>query len=162
MKKLITAILCSLVLLCLCGCVEVNLTPVDYGFDFEFLADYKELDFTGYEIFANGFGCTVYCNPKYAETGEVYVHYTVSGAPDCLDPWRLTCIHCTDPEVEFFGGLTLADVEEIKEYLENGGFKIETDGNGFTAKKGRVFVNYVKDKMLVINYQSTNKQHVDF
>lgn len=160
MKKVVSAILCSVSLLCLCGCSE-TLTPVDYGFDFEFLTEIHKLDFTGYEMLPGGFGCSVYYNSKYTDS-DVYVRYTVSGAPDCLDPWRLTCIQCTDPEVEFFDGLTLADDEEIIEYLENDGFKIETKNNGLTAEKGRIFVSYVKDKDFTVNYQSTNNQNVYF
>lgn len=189
MKKLLLTTAVVLAVLCICGCTrkiagsdlstaaiinessETEISGEDYGFEFDFLANAADLDFTGYET-VPGFGCVGYFNPKYADPesesfyGEIYVLYTVSSAPDCSDSEQfVTHIHCTDPEVKFFNGLTLADDGELKAFLESNGFIIEMfDGipTHFTAKKGRVFVNYLKDGMISIGYEVTNYKGMEF
>ena len=135
----------------------VKLVNKDATFEFELLENVTEVDFSA-------FVCAFYSGVHFywrEEPGtDQRVVYEVDECPEIKEgAIFVTFIRCSDPEVQFMGGLSLkSGAEEVKKKLKRNGFKIEQDStaNGlmYRAKKGKlsVFIDYSEERINFVSF----------
>lgn len=150
---------------------EVEKINETSAFELKFLEDVKNKDLSEF-IYHPGFGVSGYSNAKYADaqtfSEDIIVQYNVTAYPDYADGGSfVTDIYCSDPEVTFYGGYTIASGDCFAEELEAAGYSIErTDssayGVGFRATRGNITIFYILNHEFTIRYNVGNRNDIVF
>ena len=118
-----------------------------------------------FKYFPGMFGGEMYLGSKYEliRNGEneyllpeIYVLYTYSGYPDCIDAYCLTSIEITDPEVFVYGLTINSTKEKVNEVMLANGF--EEKGDNTYLKNNCNFT--FSSNNIQIKAPSTNKHNI--
>lgn len=106
-------------------------------------------------------GNSLYAYPVSPSNGP-YVIYQTSGYPDSSDPYHVTKITITDPEVTVYGLTLNSTPEEITGTMSAEGFRGACDGENCTWKKHNCYFNFtnITQKEITIGASSTNLHHI--
>lgn len=141
-------------------------------FELKFLEDVENKDLSGFD-YHPGFGVTGYSNPKYSGSTtfshDIIVQYDVTAYPDYADGGHfVTSIYCSDPEVTFFDGYTVASGKELVQALTEAGYQTKLFGTSasglpiYDAIKGNIKICYIQNDSFYIRYDVSNRDGIMF
>ena len=168
MKKIVTLLLCIVVLLILVGCSSNKLEKPETNLEFWIGENVDDVDFSNYQMKYGMFGGNMYYGTGYVPTldeneqqvdPEHCVIYTVTSYPDYMNKAQhITGIEITDPEIEFYGLSINSSKEDIKNVMEEQGFTVIEGEYGITAEKGKFTFDFNKRyNCITIRVEVTNR-----
>lgn len=151
---------------------EVEKINENSTFELKFLEDVREKDLSEF-ICHPGFGVSGYSNAKYGDThrfsNDIIVQYDVTAYPDYADGGSfVTSIYCSDPEVTFYGGYTIASGDSFADELDAAGYSIVRHSSSvygvpsFTATRGNIRISYILNHEFYILYNVSNRDGIMF
>lgn len=169
MKKSVF-ILCVLAVALCCSACEQSVPDRPDGTNLEFwlAEDVSDYDFSDYYEVPGWFGAREYYGRDYQPVSEAdgvepeyCVKYCITAWPDYADGGEyVTRIEITDPSVNVYGVTVLSSYEAFTLAFEGAGYRVEPNGSGYTALKGRARCSFFKTEgksVLSLRAEVTNR-----
>ena len=173
MKKLLSIMLCAIVLITLVGYGSNRLKKPETNLEFWIAENVDNVDFSNYQMKYGMFGGNMYYGTGYVPTLDENeqqidpVHcviYTVTSYPDYINKSQhITRIEITDPKIKLYGLSINSSNEDIKRVMEEQGFKVTEGEYGITAEKGKFTFSFNKHSNYIsISAKVSNKLGIMF